>query len=380
MDEPGAVGTSFLIISPTASDNALGRACSLALVARELGTVRLVAPRTEAVWPGLSQFDVELVEVDPDEGQAAREAVDLVRGDHGCVVVWQVKPSGWTARVADLCARDLGPDVVRAFDADDDDAGLIAGERARSLRTRASIRRRDERHPGQIRRRVREAAAKAHLCTTSSKSLADHLDESCRLPVDTRWLVLPHARPAVDRLPSGSREPEAEIQLGFLGTARAHKGVEHVVAVTRNLGARLHVFSAQAAAFDGLSSDQLVRHDEGERLGSIYRELDCVLLPQLSTGAGGRFQLPAKLLDALQHRVPVVASRTPPIEEIAGRFVTVVDDWSDQAIVETAIHAAIRARPALVDHGPELDELVGGPAQSVRLASALAEVVGSSRR
>jgi glycosyltransferase involved in cell wall biosynthesis len=60
---------------------------------------------------------------------------------------------------------------------------------------------------------------------------------------------------------------------------------------------------------------------------NAFRHIDVVVLPQDAAVPAARYQLPAKLVDALRFGRPVVATDTPPIRELAGPSVTLVSSW-----------------------------------------------------
>jgi glycosyltransferase involved in cell wall biosynthesis len=57
-------------------------------------------------------------------------------------------------------------------------------------------------------------------------------------------------------------------------------------------------------------------------LHEAYAHVDVSLIPISDNGPGAQFQLPAKLVDSMRAGVPVLASSTPAIDEIASEGYT----------------------------------------------------------
>jgi glycosyltransferase involved in cell wall biosynthesis len=140
------------------------------------------------------------------------------------------------------------------------------------------------------------------------------------------------------------------LRVGFFGTARAHKGIGRIHRfVEQYPDTELHVFAKQLEPH-WVKAFRVVEHDPSEPIASVYASIDVALIPQ-DSGLGADVQLPAKLIDALGHGVPVVATRTPAVHEVAGDAAVYVDDWSDLAGVRDAVESALRVREALSTAG-----------------------------
>jgi glycosyltransferase involved in cell wall biosynthesis len=91
---------------------------------------------------------------------------------------------------------------------------------------------------------------------------------------------------------------------------------------------RLHLFAGYDPAGMESIQSQIVEHPIDEPQVRQFESVDMVLLPQERTPAG-EVQLPAKLLDAMRFGVPILASPTKAITEVAGDTLTYIDDWDD---------------------------------------------------
>jgi glycosyltransferase involved in cell wall biosynthesis len=117
-----------------------------------------------------------------------------------------------------------------------------------------------------------------------------------------------------------------DLVLAFVGTARAHKGLDRVLAAMTSLAdRRIKLMVVGNVADPGLArmlsqSDpaQVTVHGECDMasLGTYLAAADLVPLLQDQGNAVSQWQFPAKLTDALQHGIKVVATATPPLKEI----------------------------------------------------------------
>lgn len=144
-----------------------------------------------------------------------------------------------------------------------------------------------------------------------------------------------HARDESALLPARAA---ARRQLGFVdndfvvafaGTIRPHKGLDTVLSAIEALGdpsLRLllvgPVHDATLRARLAAQPSGRVVHHQGTSLGGLGAFLaaaDLVPLLQDPSARIAQTQVPAKLADALQHGVPVVASDVPPLRDLARR-------------------------------------------------------------
>lgn len=149
--------------------------------------------------------------------------------------------------------------------------------------------------------------------------------------------VVRHARdesvPRVDRKKARSRFglTDADFAIAFVGTARSHKGLSHVLSALKGSADRsvkLLLAGSVPNEIDreiklsGLT-ERVIRHDEFDfsELGGFLAAADLVPLLQDPDSLIAQTQMPAKFVDALQYGVRIVASDTPPFREMRERGV-----------------------------------------------------------
>lgn len=310
---------NVMIVAPTRSDNSLGRALSLAEAFRKAGTVRLLAGEGP-LWQGARDSDL-LVEQFSSPADV-RRTIEATRPDAVVTVKPFRRSLHWTVKAL----RSLPPGTRRptlVADIDDYDAAIHAAWH-RDLRpvARGWSLVRSELSPIRINARVRWLLPAADILTVSSWALRSQFP-AFRGPE----IRVPHPRPS---RPYEPPVPSARLRVGFLGTPVSYKGIEALAElVGRRPDTELHVLDGAEAAFGSLASERLVRHPHcgPDTLPLAFRQVDVVVLPQDSAEPAARYQLPAKLVDALCFGRPVVASDTPAIRELAGPSVTLVPQW-----------------------------------------------------
>jgi glycosyltransferase involved in cell wall biosynthesis/predicted negative regulator of RcsB-dependent stress response len=119
--------------------------------------------------------------------------------------------------------------------------------------------------------------------------------------------------------------------IAFIGTARLHKGISHIIAALRTIeDSRVKLLLAGTVAKETDDEIQrakltrrIVRHDEFDfsDIGRFLAAADLVPILQDTDAQISQTQIPAKLTDALQYGVPVVATDVPPIRDMAERGV-----------------------------------------------------------
>ncbi len=111
------------------------------------------------------------------------------------------------------------------------------------------------------------------------------------------------------------------------------------------------------AAFAALGSERLVVHPHrgSDTLALAFRHVDVVILPQDASASAARYQLPAKLIDALRFGRPVVATDTAAIREIAGPSVALVPSWEclDAGLAALERFSGLERRETLGREGAE---------------------------
>lgn len=310
-----------MIVAPTRSDNSLGRALSLAEAFGSGGSVRVLAGDDGPLWQGArdSAFTVEPFSSPADIGAAIAEIQPRA--------VITVKPFRrslhWTVQTLRAAAHGRQrPSLI--VDLDDYDVAIHAAwHRELSPVDRGLSLLRSELSPVRMRARIRWFLPAADMLTVSSWALR-RVFPAFRGPE----LRIPHPRPA---RPYEPPVPSDRLRIGFLGTPVSYKGVGVIRQLVGALpGTELHVLESTETAFAPLGDDQLVVHAHRglDTLPLAFRHVDVVVLPQESTEPAARYQLPAKLIDALRFGRPVVATDTPAIREFAGPSVSLVPSWN----------------------------------------------------
>ncbi|HET9163819.1 MAG TPA: hypothetical protein VFN89_10310 [Solirubrobacterales bacterium] len=326
---------SILVVAPTTSSNALGRALSVADLAGRLGgETRVYGPGDGRLWRGAGQHDMEVRRFSSTRAVLA-DAASLAPP----LVVWVVKPLRPSWRVGELLARKRP--VVTVLDLDDHDEALSREFRQRSLANRLRLHPLRMLHPSRVRQTRSAAVRAADAFTCSSDALAREL---C-LPASRPRLRVPHPRPAGGGAPH-VEAPDRRIHAGCLGTLREHKGLAVLGRLLeRDSSLVLHAFDPAPSELLRYG-DQVVAHAPATPLSRIYAQLDVALLPQ-GDGLGARLQVPAKLLDSLRFGVPALASPTPAIDEIAGDAYCAVPEWGDLDVVLDRIRSCAGERERL---------------------------------
>jgi glycosyltransferase involved in cell wall biosynthesis len=354
----------IVVLSSTTAKNALGRALSVAELAVGLSAeVHVFGPDDGRLWVGAGQVGVTVRQF-----ATRRELVNEVAGMPGRPMVWAIKPLRGSWGQAAAIARARPVDLV--LDVDDEDAALSTEFRARSLSNRLRIHPGRMLHPSRIGATLRHARAEASGFTYATEALADALD----LPTEAPRLRIPHPRhreshPA--RRVGGARMT----QIGCLGTLREHKGIDVLdELVVRDPSVTLHVFESAPQSLLAHGPERVVTHPGTTPLAELYADLDVSLIPQ-GVSRGARLQLPAKLLDSMRFGVPVMATPTAAIEEIAADTYYRVHDWSDIDALIDGIKQCTEAGDRLgVAAKRRFDERFSIEAQTPALADFLGQL------
>jgi glycosyltransferase involved in cell wall biosynthesis len=175
-----------------------------------------------------------------------------------------------------------------------------------------------------------------------------------------------HARDEAARVPERAQArrrlgfADGDFVVAFVGTIRPHKGLATVLAAIEaadDPALRLllvgPVHDAALRARLAAQPPGRVVHHEGASLGALGEYLvaaDLVPLLQDPAARIAQSQVPAKLADALQHGVPVVATDVPPLRDLARRGVVDLIGPQDFAgylkAAMTRGHSPERARAA----------------------------------
>ncbi|MBT2515741.1 glycosyltransferase [Arthrobacter sp. ISL-30] len=300
----------FIVIGHDVSSNALGRAISLAMVSRELGITRLLAFGRGRTWAGSRQFDIEVERLSRNWKHELRGTFS--QDEEVQTVVWLSKGLAPLDRLARY-VRQAFPGAIVILDLDDDDAALAEAFAKRSVSNRLKLNPLRRGHASQIRKAQSKIAALAHGFTFSSNSLAS-VFPSKFIP-RTR---IPHVRTDISGDSIRPTDGPWGIRFGSLGTLRPHKGSALLLELMRsNKDLTLVSFKDCGLGRPGPGEENWIEIPSDTPLHEAYAQIDVSVIPITDGGAGAQFQLPAKLVDSMRSGVPVLASPTPAIEEIA---------------------------------------------------------------
>ncbi len=324
-----------IVIAPSGQLNLMGRALSLAAVLEEaVERVSVFTPDTGPLWKPASRWQTEIRR----GGDPGRTYSDLDPDEVRWI--WLVKPLGDGHRAARQAMRAF-PEARFILDVDDDDEGLsrefLAETPLNWLRLiRSSARR--QLLPGSIARTRRRALSEAAAFTAASHAVADR----CDLP-RSETLRLVHSRSIAAQPRQREPDPSGSVHLGFFGTVRPHKGIRSIAALIQSdPDLRLHLFAGYDPTGLEAVRAQIVEHPIDEPQAQQFDSVDLVLLPQ-KRGPAGDVQLPAKLLDAIRFGVPVLATPTSAITEVAGDTLVYVEDWDDTEHVRRQLRESLAA-------------------------------------
>lgn len=320
-----------MILAPTASGNALGRAISLALVARELGPTRLIALDDGSLWAPASKFGLPIETVGQNFGKYLQHARALIDRD---TVLWVSKGLRPLDKFVQQIRREW-PNLLIIFDMDDDDAALSTEFRNRALLNRVKLNRFRRLHPKSVQTAQQLVSSAADLRTFSNPALANRYADQ-----GPPFTVIPHVRadngPCYRRLRSSG-----PIRLGVLGTMRSHKGIAMMPRLLAEFAdLELVVFQGSGLSVPEQMKDRVRTLPANLPIREVYDQVDVSLIVMDEFSQGAALQLPAKLIDALEAAVPVVTTATPAIESSAGRAVNYLPQRPDPYAIYKAIKRA----------------------------------------
>lgn len=300
---------AFFHICHDASSNALGRTLSTALVTENLGDTTVIALGRAEIWPGTSQFDVKVKRISGGWKSKMRAQLDRALSEGKRPVVFFTKGLRPLPAIA-VWFRRKYPRAILVLDIDDDDVSLAREYRAASTWARLTLHALRRGHPRALMRAQCRISRVVDYHSFSSNALRLHA-----WPEVSNYIVLPHARIAAD-VKSKRPRPFTELRVGFFGTVRPHKGVQYLESVLDcDASLRLYVFRGQAKHFDVRLQNRVIEVPNGTTIEDAYGVVDCAIFAMDFDRSGSLYQLPAKLVDALNHGVHVAASPTPAISE-----------------------------------------------------------------
>ncbi|TNM61048.1 glycosyltransferase family 4 protein [Streptomyces sp. NP160] len=293
-------GLRVVLVTPNFDNNSLGRTYCLWVLARHLGwTCRVVGVKGERIWSPLADDAFAADCVLPAGGASAQAREAAVRDEVSAadvVVAVKLLPSSFG--VALDASRSTGTPLV--LDVDDPDYEVRVTWLPRHELVARYLLKPYTRRIVQLRREAR-----AQRVMVSNPVLQD-------------WyggLLVPHVR----SVPPPRQEVGAEsvadgtTVVRFVGSPRGHKGVEQLREAVARLagdGFRLEVTGPEPP--DARPWERWWGTTSMARGAELVATADVVALPSLAE-TWARAQLPVKLVDALVHGRPVVASDLPPL-------------------------------------------------------------------
>ncbi len=137
---------------------------------------------------------------------------------------------------------------------------------------------------------------------------------------------------AVENFDPAEDKPEVETYFLFVGTREPRKNLSSLIAAYKDYRAKggsnnLIIVGARGwkqedIAADSVSGLKIMGHVGDEKLASLYRFADALLLPSLYEGFG------LTALEAMQYGVPVIGSDRSAIPEVVGQGGILVDPLS----------------------------------------------------
>ncbi|MDT3331791.1 glycosyltransferase [Microbacterium aquilitoris] len=286
-----------LVVS-TFSDNSVGRAFALWLIAERLGwDSQVISTRGGEIWRPLrhSPFAEACVLADGLEGRPTLADVAESRD-----LLVAVKPLPASFGEVLKLHKLTNARVLLDIDDPDLEAWMSVHSRLRQL-AKATFRPRNYWRAWKLRR-----ASRSFPKIVSNPELQ-------RLHGGT---IIPHAR--LD-FGVGGAQREAPVRVVFVGTVRAHKGLPLLrAALSRVQGEGFELVITDEPPEDAQPWESFVGTTDLEAGLRLVQGADVVVIP--STGSGGisRLQLPAKLMDAMVAGRAVVAADLPPIRWALG--------------------------------------------------------------
>lgn len=307
----------IVVLSPDLSSNAVGRALVFVDMLTGFRDVTLAGSRTGPLWrPLAARSDLTIVELPRNPFAAAR----VVNRAWPEAIIVASKPILTSYGVA-LASR-LRPIIL---DIDDPEVALAIAD----VRTVASTLLKATNPLTTAFLTVGRFAANA--ITVSNGVLQGRYGGS----------VIPHARDerlfdaslrdrATSRQALGLSEDDCIV--AYVGTFRAHKGVQDLRLAARRLPPSVKLALVGGAQVGG--SDNEILAPPGPYLSTMrwVSAADIVVVPQRLSRVG-RAQSPAKLVDALAMGRAIVATKLAPVQEMAGDAAVLVEPDSIEDLV-----------------------------------------------
>ena len=367
----GKAGTRVSVIAWDLAHNPLGRAYLLADALRHEYDVELVGatfPRFgNELWEPLrtgSRITVRRFPGDnfPQHFKNMSDVAEQIEGD----VIVVSKPRLPSLELAILAKLHRNRPIV--LDIDDYELGFFENHQPLTLEEiRTNGRKLDTECPHD------------EVWTRYSESLIPLFDQITvsneELQKKYGGVVLPHVRDAHDFDPALYPRDEIRAALGFgpgdrvivfAGTPRVHKGYERTVAALEKLSCGTYKFLLIGSPADR-ASRRFIERLKNENIRLVpnvpFRDLpgylsagDLICLLQDESDVTSRYQMPAKFTDGLSMGIPMLATRVPPLVNLANAgLVELLDETPlerkiDQIFASYEVHksAALRNRQAFL--------------------------------
>lgn len=304
----------LLFVTPTLSENSLGRTYALWLLARHLGwSSEVVSLKGSRIWEPVRGTEfAEACRLLSGSRAETRSALDAaVRMADAVIAVKPYDESlGAAAQAASAAAVPLLLDVD-----DPDYETRFTWARKRGILKRVLLR--DER--ARSLRRARKCVGGASVIVSNPVLQSIYGGD-----------VVPHARAIPDQVELHTRTAPV---IAFVGTPKAHKGIEMLRSAVARLaenGYRLVVTGdAPADAQPWETWTGALPFDEAM---DVLASSDIVALPS-PEGSWSRGQLPAKLMDAMAFGRAIVVSDVGPLRWAVGDGALVVPADSTDSLV-----------------------------------------------
>ena len=295
------------LIGHTRSGNAVGRLYSNWLALRAVGVEpRVLLPPGSRYWSPVAS-DVAFT-------ASVSDSPDLIGSWSDSIVIHKPWPG----------SLDVGLDMSRQYnlptllDVDDPDFENSFSERRWIAMLQATSRPHRWRASREI-LRLRASVNRVYGVSISNPSLRKWYNPA---------VVIPHARP--ERTQGRAHQDEDLLRIAFVGTPRAHKGIQALrdaAAVCRDT----HLTITAPEPSDLRPRERWTGQVSLNEGLAIVDESDIVCIPS-ENSVMGRGQLPAKLIDAMMSGRAIVATDLPPIRWAVGDGAILVNKATPEAL------------------------------------------------
>lgn len=346
----------IVVVSPNMSHNATGRGYMLADMLQRRYRVELAGPTfakdSERVWPPLREADLPMKTFDGGWLPRYLKSAERFTARLDADLVYVSKPRLSSLAVGMLAKERHGIPVL--VDVDDREIAFKGVARCSVADLRSA------RRPKELRRPL--GSPWTAVCDGLVAGADGITVASSQLQAAYGGVVVPHARDERVFDPARYDRAEARRALGFaeadqvvlfIGSPRAHKGVVEIARAVRSLDAphvRFCVIGTATPAMTAELTDAggpalIMRPDQP--FAALPRSVlagDLVCLLQDTKSEVARYQMPAKLTDALAMGTPVLASPVPPLADLGRRGVLT---YVDQEPLATRLGAVLADAPGL---------------------------------